>query len=132
MIALLPFDIAYGYDALAILEVKRSKGSNTSVQESFERFHNILRGQVGESKHALILCSPEYRRLVEVNERLFDAFDWLHTAGVTAPAEEVKRQAIETDRINGVDRPATKRALQEKWFGASLTEVKLGYTETKS
>lgn len=137
MIILYPQDVAKGYDDLSILEVKRRAAPLGSSQmstllEAYARADAILSGQVGMQRHGLIKASDHYARLVELNQQLFDAFEWLHTAGLTAPAEEVKRQAIETDRINGVDRPAAKRALQEHWFGTALTEVKLGYEEQRA
>ena len=132
MIILYPFDAAYCYDALSILDVKVRSGRATehqiaAVLETYSRADAILRGQVGFERHYRIKQSEEYDRLVFLNQRLFDEFDWLHTRGVTAPAEEVKMRAIETDRINGVERPAAKRALQERWFRTVPTEVKIGY-----
>lgn len=134
MIVLYPQDVAKGYDDLSILEVKTRAAKSgtaqmTALLAAYERAYTMLAGQVGVERHGYIKRSEHYARLVELNQRLFDAFEWLHTVGLTAPADEVKAQAIETDRINGVDRPAAKRALQEHWFGAPLTEVKLGYED---
>ena len=136
MIVLYPFDVAYCYDALSILDVKARSGRAVehqimAVLETYSRADSILRGQVGFERHDQVKTSEEYDRLVFLNQRLFDEFDWLHTEGPTADAEEVKARAIETDRINGVERPAAKRALQERWFGTVPTEVKIGYGAPK-
>ncbi len=132
MIVYLPFDVAYGYDALAILAIKRRSATTPeaarSVDADIRLKDEALRDAVGVAKHDAILMSAEYRAMLIVNQWLFTSFDWLHTAGLTAPAEQVKAHALEQDRVNGVDRPAAKRALQARWFaGAELTEQKLGY-----
>jgi hypothetical protein len=130
MTDILLYDLAYHYDALSILYVKLEAGSSPTVSTSIARFETALSHWVGQEKHNQIMVSPEYKRMVEVNHQLFNAFEWLHGVGLTASAEEVKAQAIETDRINGVDRPAAKRALQERWFpDQKLMEVKVGYGE---
>lgn len=122
------YDIAYHYDALSILVVKRRAGAAPSIQQSINRFNIVLGNQVGLAKHGAILSSPEYAAMIDINQRLFSAFDWLHGEGLTATPLEVKARAIETDRMNGVDRPAAKRALQERWFpGESMMEQKIGY-----
>lgn len=131
---LFPCDVAYGYDALSILIVKTEAvliGSQRydELSESYYRASAILCGQVGETLHERVLASPEYQAMIAINQRLFREFDWLHTEGPNADAETVKTRAIETDRINGVDRPAAKRALQERWFGTVPNEVKIGYGE---
>lgn len=128
MILLYPQDAAKCYDDLSILAVKaRKPRPDRTVEEAIERVSVILVSQLGADKHADICRSPEYQRLIDLNQWLFDEFEWLHTEGTTADPEVVKARAIETDRVNGVDRPAAKRALQQRWFGAALTEVKLGY-----
>lgn len=124
------YDIAYHYDAMSILEVKYCQNESKTVAASLARFDDVLRENVGAGKHILILGSDEYARMLEVNRWLFKAFDWLHTEGLKADPREVARRAIETDRVNGVDRPAAKRALQERWFPEQpLTEQKMGYSD---
>jgi len=128
MIVHIPFDAAYGYDALAILVVKQRSGASDTILDSIQLMDEALSRQVGAAKHDHILISREYKRMLEVNQWLFTSFDWLHTEGLRAPAEQVKAHAIEQDRVNGVDRAAAKRALQERWFpGEALTEQKVGY-----
>lgn len=130
MTDILLYDLAYHYDALSILYVKNGVKPSQTLLTSIARFEMALHHWVGREKHDQIMGSPEYKALFQVNQKLFNAFDWLHGAGLTADAEEVKAQAIETDRINGVDRPAAKRALQERWFpDQALMEVKVGYGE---
>lgn len=122
------YDICFHYDALSILVAKRRSGAAPSIQISIDRFNTVLKAQVGAAKHGAILSSPEYAEMLRVNTWLFRSFDWLHTDGLTAPAEQVKAHAIEQDRVNGVDRPAAKRALQERWFpGEDMREQKVGY-----
>jgi len=122
------YDIAYHYDALSILVVKARSGAALGIACAIERFDKVLRAEVGAAKHDAILTSPEYRRMIEVNQKLFNAFDWLHSKGLTEAPAVVAAQAIETDRINGIERPAAKRALQERWFGGiPMTEQKIGY-----
>lgn len=122
------YDMAYHYDALSILVVKLRRGADpTVVNASIARFDATFRAVVGAAKHDAILMSPEYARMIEVNTWLFDSFEWLHTVGFTAPAEQVKAHALKQDMANGIDRPAAKRALQARWFGAPLTEQKVGY-----
>lgn len=128
MIAYLPFDIAFGYDALSILVVKQRSGATDAIMDSIELMDEALSRQVGAAKHDAILCSREYARMIEVNQQLFNAFEWLHTKAPHAESLLVASQAMQTDRMNGVDRPAAKRALQERWFaGEPITEQKIGY-----
>lgn len=135
MIVSLPFDVAYGYDALSILVVKQRSGATDAILDSIRRMDEALSTQVGAAKHDTILCSREYARMIEVNQKLFEAFDWLHTKAMEPEASPltIAMQAIVTDRMNGVDRPAAKRALQERWFpGEPLTEQKIGYGTLES
>ena len=105
-------DEAYAFDYLSILSIKEDQGVVDSLTP------NLCKGEImegiGVSKYASIINSPEYKILYEANLKTFAAVD---------KAKEDKVTASYVDNCN-YERYLAKRALQKKFFEASLSERK--------
>lgn len=108
------------FDMLSILEVKSKK--SFSDKEKEKKVFSALKTmffevgeQIGIEKTDLILNSPEYKTLVDVNDEYF----WI----VDLSAQN-KCSAKDNFDCN-MKRFRAKTALQQKWFGTSVLEQKL-------
>lgn len=104
-------DWAYAFDYLSILWVKEAKCLTPDLMPTL---HSISR-QVGHARYAEIVKSPEYVDLYQANLALFDGVEKVrHGDGMSAKAFDDLNQA----------RHKAKQALQRRFWGSELTEVK--------
>lgn len=115
-------DEGYAFDFLSILDVKKMKlGTSPSTEEYWNRVYVNLCDEIGKSTVDLILKSPEYASCVDANSKMFDLVDLAKADKVTAR---------ESDRGNYA-RCEAKKALQKKFFGNDISEIKIGYDTYK-
>ena len=116
-------DEAYAYDMLAILTVKEEAAPSDESAINRESLWIDILLEVGGDIHAAVMASPEYQRMIEVNQQLFSTIDALKVPMLARDA------GADIDRLN-YQRYLAKRALQEKFFpNTPLTERKVGYTQ---
>jgi hypothetical protein len=105
----IPVDEGYGYDVLAIAQVK----NNMNIKNSkiyFEVLDDSISNQVGKILHNDILNSKEYQELIEANKETFDAVEKARYSSITAK---------EVDMCN-LKRYQCKINLQNKFFPNNL------------
>ena len=105
-------DAAYAFDYYAILLVKLSKELIDS--EISELFLTSLTSQLGFDLIEAIISSTEFDTLVEANKETFELVD-------KAKKNEVLASEVNDANFN---RFLAKKALQDKFFGKPLSEVK--------
>lgn len=111
-------DEGYAFDFLSILDVKKIKlGANAATEEYWNSVYENLCDELGNPIVDAILKSPEYAVCVDANSKMFDLVDLAKTDKVTAR---------ESDRGNYA-RCEAKKALQKKFFGNDISEIKIGY-----
>jgi hypothetical protein len=112
----------YIFDILSIYQIKISKSIPEEDSLHASNFNNLLNEiklQISEDLTALILNSEEYKNLLIANLSTFELVDAVKTnpcLGKEVDASNYKRFLA-------------KKALQEKWFDSSYSEVKIGYTK---
>ncbi len=117
----LSFDESYGFDVLAILEVKSFFAETWKrkelIQKQLKHLFGEITDQLGPEKTSEVYASQEYIQLYNANYETFEAVD-------KAKADLVL--ASEVDKLN-FKRFTAKKALQEKFFTTPQTEIKIGY-----
>jgi len=106
----LPVDEAYAFDYLSILVAK----GKLAEAEHLECSKSIIK-QIGHFLFCDILCSDEYRKLININEKIFQTIDKLRDG------EKIDARFI--DKLN-IKRWKTKKELQKKFFNRGIIEVK--------
>lgn len=118
----MPVDESYAFDMLAILECKMERCDRDKYAElefSHKTIADKVVGQIGNQQYFNIIFSEEYKRLFNINIKIFDKLDDLKN-GKNFSAEVI-------DDLN-YQRYLAKKALQEEFFGVdSMSEQKLGY-----
>lgn len=105
------------YDMLSIALVKTLKNpQNQEAQRNYLRMTDELEGLVGRARHQLVIMSPEFSAMRDVNMALYDRLGSLQA--YKTPEEERR-----TDELNN-GRMEAKRRLQARWFGGQLSEQK--------
>jgi hypothetical protein len=115
----IPVDEAVAFDMLSILEVKRNKCDHSKLPRisfEFSLFRDSLITQLGEGRYQKIVNSKEYDNLFGENHKLFEVIDMLRTGAYSITAKYI-------DDAN-LRRYQCKQALQKKFFGTEMNEVK--------
>lgn len=108
----LKVDEGYALDYLSILEVKKDKIKSV---KSFNNYNDCLNFLVTQNPKVIkIIRSKEYKKLVKINEKVFEAVDL---------AKENKISAKEVDLLN-TERYFSKIRLQKKYFSKNVMEEK--------
>lgn len=110
-------DEGYAFDYLSILQVKaRRRPADEAIQASAANCLSHLRQQLGTIADTVV-ASDEYASLLAINDETFDAVD------------KAKRDAIPASAVDALNyrRYECKLALQSRFFGGQMSEVKLGY-----
>lgn len=105
-------DEAYAFDYLSILEVKRDRSDQSMI--SWHNCFNYLKAQLSSDLFTLIINSNEYRNMVLINKKTFDAVEKARYGSISAK---------EVDNAN-MERHHAKIALQKRFFTNNLTEQK--------
>jgi len=105
-------DEGYAFDFLSILEIKKNR-SNQAMQ-SWHNCFNYLKAQLPSYLFVLIINSQEYRNMVAINQKIFDAVEKAKYGEITAK---------EVDSVN-MERYYAKIDLQNKYFLNKITEQK--------
>lgn len=113
----LPVDEAYSFDHLSILQVKKYKDDNEINNTNYLNCFNHIKEQIDVRLFDDVIRSEEYNDLYRANLKTFNLVD-------LAKVNSIK--ASEVDFANN-ERYKAKKALQQKFFGDGLIEVKLGY-----
>ena len=111
----------YAFDYFAIMQVKAQKTESEINIRNYHLCFNNLRAEVGPKLFDLIVSSQEYKDLVNVNAKTFDAVD-------KAKTDEIPASLV--DRLN-YERYLKKCALQEKFFDSKMDEQKIGYNSNQ-
>lgn len=110
-------DEAYVFDMLAVFDVKLKKLDGEKLATTIEKFSDMIEeviDQIGQDKFNEIYNSVEYKKMIQANQRVFELID---------ESKNDNGLAKITDDAN-FDRHIAKMALQKKYFGGNLTEVK--------
>lgn len=115
-------DEGYAYDYLAILQVKKSKINSDISHANFEICQDKIASQIIFELHDEIINSKEYKSLVEINNKVFDAVNKARYGIISAK---------EVDDLN-MKRYYAKTSLQQRFFPLiELSEEKLQNTTGK-
>ena len=95
-------DEGYAYDYLAILKIKKS--------DNFNECSNHIESQIGKDKHEHILQSNEFKSLLNINQKTFDAVEKARYGYISAK---------EVDSCN-MERYKCKVNLHNKFFSESV------------
>lgn len=112
-------DESYAYDYLSILRVKALKKGSEETILNFMNCSSNIKMQLGSKLHSEILDSKEYKDLLSINKKTFDAVD-------KAKKDQVKASFL--DSLN-YSRFLLKKKLQDNFFSLKQTEKKVGYNE---
>ena len=107
------------WDILSIFDVKIEESSGGNVIKNLENYYELsceIRSQIGEEFYKVI-NSKEYKELYLANKKTFKKI------------EEVQKSNGLAKQVDGLNykRFLKKCALQKKYFGGNISEVKLGY-----
>jgi hypothetical protein len=105
-------DEAYAFDFLSVLEIKKNRSEQAMI--NWHNCFNYLKAQLPNDLFVLIINSNEYRDMVAVNQKTFDAVEKARYGQITAK---------EVDDAN-MERHYAKIALQNKFFSNKITEYK--------
>jgi hypothetical protein len=105
----IPVDEGYGYDVLAIAQVKNDMNIKNS-KIYFEILNNSISSQLGQILHNNILNSKEYQALVEANKETFNAVEKARYSSITAKEVDICNLKRYQSKIN----------LQNKFFPNNL------------
>lgn len=109
----MPADWAYIFDTLSILWVKQVRLGGQ--EEALSDFVSHVAAQLGYDLYWQVFGSVEYKAVRQANEALFDGVEQVrHGAGMSAKDFDDLNQA----------RHRAKQALQRRFWGGELTEVK--------
>lgn len=110
-------DASFAFDYLSILMVKmNNKGGKQNIDNYFFCFENLL-NEMDSNLFYDILESKEFQDLYISNLKVFRLVDL---------AKNDLCYASEVDKMN-YQRYIVKQTLQQKFFGSSVSEVKIGY-----
>lgn len=108
----------YIFDILSIYQVKITKSPANSVNHyNYNELLSEISNQIGKETIDIILNSEEYSNLYSANLETFNLVDLVKSnpcLGKDVDASNYKRFLA-------------KKALQEKWFHNSYSEIKIGY-----
>ena len=110
----------YIFDILSIYQIKISKAvpeEDTIHLSNFNNLLNEIKSQIGGTLTDLVINSEEYKNLLIANLSTFELVDAVKTdpcLGKEVDASNYKRFLA-------------KKELQEKWFGPTYSEIKIGY-----
>jgi hypothetical protein len=107
-------DESYAFDYLSILEIKSNKNGDKITYNHCKE--NII-SQIGLYEFLEIESSKEYKELLEANLNTFNLVDAVKSDTCLG---------VEVDKSN-YERFLKKKALQKKFFGSTLNEIKIGY-----
>lgn len=114
----LPVDEAYAFDYLAILLVKQGliedSSSFKSINKSIEEVFHAISFDVTVVKLITILCSSEFKDMINANKELFLAVDESRKGNISSSKLDMYNQK----------RHKAKIKLQERFFNSQLTEIK--------
>lgn len=116
----LTVDAAYAFDYCSILEIKTQKNPTNQNIANLTICKKDLTSTLGDKLASLIFNSEEYKNLLDANLKTFEKIDSLKSVG------EHYGDATEIDSLN-YSRYLLKRKIQEKYFGAEVSEQKIGY-----
>ena len=102
-------DEAYAFDFLSVLEIKKNRSEQAMI--NWHNCFNYLKAQLPNDLFVLIINSNEYRDMVAVNQKTFDAVEKARYGQITAK---------EVDDAN-MERHYAKIALQNKFFSNKIT-----------
>ena len=105
-------DEAYAFDFLSVLEIKKNRSEQAMI--NWHNCFNYLKAQLPNDLFVLIINSNEYRDMVAVNQKTFDAVEKARYGQITAK---------EVDDAN-MERHYAKIDLQNKFFSNKITEYK--------
>jgi len=113
-------DEGYVFDLLSINEVKISKAQGENIEKATKNYislSNEIIDQIGEDLFYRIILSDQYQQLKEANEKTFELVD------------EVKYDNGLGKKVDdsNYNRYLKKVALQNKFFGKEIQEIKIGY-----
>jgi hypothetical protein len=110
----------YIFDILSIYQIKLFKfQDNTTHLSNFNNLLREIKSQIGNDKTMQVIESKEFVDLISANMETFDLVDAVKVNPCLGK---------EVDRSN-YKRFLAKKALQEKWFDTTYSEVKIGYSE---
>jgi len=108
----------YIFDILSIYQIKSNKFKENSINISnFRSLFDEIQLELGFAKVQEIMNSQEYQNLLSANQDTFELVDAVKTNPCLGR---------EVDAAN-YRRFLAKKALQERWFDNSYSEVKIGY-----
>jgi len=113
-------DIGGWFDELAIINVKINlcHGPKKDLNIlNFKQLSNEIKEQIGELLYNKIFGSEDYQELYEANLLVFKKVE---------EAQKTVGLAKEIDSLN-YERYLKKSALQKKYFGGEIKEIKIGY-----
>ena len=105
-------DEAYAFDFLSILEIKKNRSEQAMI--NWHNCFNYLKAQLPSDLFTLIINSHEYRDMITINQKTFDAVEKARYGNISAK---------EVDDVN-MERHYAKIALQNKFFPNKITEYK--------
>ena len=118
----LTVDESYAFDYLSILEIKCKKDKNSRTKKQlYNQCFISIKKQLSDTLFKSIISSKEYKECCKANFDTFIAVD-------SAKTDKVKASFV--DRCN-YKRFTAKQKLQKKFFGNSITEIKIGYEHYK-
>lgn len=106
-------DEAYAFDMLAISEIKR--GGKSAIPQPLSVLVGELVNQLGQELFETVTDSAEYKHLHNANLYTFNLIETLRRKDYVSPKK--------IDDANMM-RFRAKEALQKKFFGTELTEIK--------
>jgi hypothetical protein len=110
----------YIFDILSIYQVKILKApENTTNYDNFNKLLAEITVEIGHEKAISIIESKEYDDLCQANLQTFELVDAVKSN--TCLGGEVD--------ASNYKRFLAKKALQEKWFNNTYSEIKIGYSE---
>ena len=105
-------DEGHAFDFLSILEIKNTRSHQ--AMQSWCNCFNYLKAQLPNDLFILIINSEEYRKMVAINQKTFDAVEKARYGEISAK---------EVDSTN-MERYYAKVNLQNKFFSNKVTEQK--------
>ena len=106
-------DEAYAFDMLAIMEIKKDKSVQDTI--NFYEFMENLKLQLGDELTSDIRASESYRELLAANQLVFDMVEQINLG---------EKLAAEVVHEGNMARFRAKKKLQYLFFGQDLNERK--------
>ena len=115
----LPVDEGFAMDMLAVCEIKMNKNHSQANINNFFMFFENIQKQIGKYDLYKIVASLEYKKLYQVNEKLFNVIEKIRS-------KEKYFEASFVDYLNFC-RWFHKNKLQKTFYKNETKEVKIGY-----